>query len=496
MLYNTLSRSSNLKWWAFAAVAVGTLTSVINNGSVIVALPTIARHFGTDLSTVQWVVIAESLTVSALLLPMGRLSDLVGRKQVYITGLAIFIVGAIFAATSTSIVVLIVSKVLQGGGAAMTQGTGMAMITSIFPPEERGKGIGSHASVVGTGGVLGPVVGGFLVGALGWQWVFYINVIMGAMAIAAALLVMDSRMFRRDTRRRSYDWLGAGLSTGILVTFLLAVTNGSTSGWTSPPIVTAAIAFAAMLGAFIWWELRSESPMLDLRLFRRKVFAFGVSAGFISFLGISSVRFLMPFYLQAALGLSPGQVGLIMVPNAISRIITGPISGRLSDRYGWRIFNVIGLLMSSAGLFVLATLTDRASIAIVLTGIILQSAGSGIFQSPNSSSIFSAVESSRHGVVSALLSLTRNSANVTGVAIATAIVAATMASMGYAADVESVIGAGQGSGILHAFTSGLRTAYLTMGCLLLAGVAVSFFKGGQVSQERAPHEARETRASA
>ena len=378
-------------------MATGTLTSVINAGGVIVALPTIAQHFGADLATVQWVVIAETLTISALLLPMGRLSDMIGRKKVYITGMIIFIAGAALAGFSPNVVGLIVFKGIQGIGAAMTQSTGMAMVTAVFPPEERGKGIGSHASVVGTGGVLGPVVGGILVSTLGWRWVFYINIIMGSAALIIALAVIESRIFSRNTRARSYDLPGATLSTATLVTFLLTVTNGSRTGWTSPTIVAAGLIFVALLAAFIWWELHTPAPMLDLSLFKRKVFTLGVSAGFISFLGISSVRFLMPFYLQAALVFSPGQVGLMMVPNAVTRIVMGPITGRLSDRYGWRLFNVTGLLLSSSGLFVLATLTASSSLGLVLTGMVLQSAGSGIFQSPNTSSVFSAAEQNRRG---------------------------------------------------------------------------------------------------
>lgn len=472
----TLAERETYKWWAFAAVAVGTLTSVINNGAVNVALPTIAQHFDTNLSTVQWVAIAEALTISALLLPMGRLSDMVGRKRVYVSGLAIFVVAAALAAASTSVVVLIAFKAAQGVGAAMTQGTGLAMVTSVFPASERGKGIGSHGSVVGTGGVLGPVVGGLLVGILDWRWVFYINVIMGSAAILAALLVLDSRIFRRDTSTRSYDWWGAALSAGVLLTFLLALTNGSRTGWGSPAIAAAGAAFLVLLAAFIWWELRTDAPMLDLSLFKSRVLSIGISTGFISFLGIASVRFLLPFYLQAALGFSPTFVGLILVPNALSRIVWGPISGRLSDRYGWRAFNVGGLLLSAAGLYLFSTLTDATPVWVVVAGVIIQSSGSGIFQSPNSSSIFSAAPERRYGVVSALVSLMRNSANVSGIAIATAIVAGTMAAQGFSTDVDAVVEAGRGSGILGAFTSGLRFAYLTMGTLAVLGAVASFFK--------------------
>ena len=370
------------KWWVFSAVALGTLTSVINHGGMSVALPTIAQHFDADLSAAQWVVVAEGLAVSALILPMGRLSDIIGRKTVYLTGMAIFAGAALLAAGSQSILMLIAFKAVQGVGAAMTQGTGMAMITSVFPAEERGKGIGSHASVVGTGGVLGPVAGGFLITALDWRWLFYVNVLMGILAIIVVVAVVRGQAFSQDTRSRSYDFPGAALSTAVLVTFLLAVSNGASLGWSSPPIVVAGLAFVVLLAAFIWWESRAPSPMLDLGLFRNRVFGIGISTNFMSFLGITSARFLLPFYLQAALGYTPALVGLVLLPNAVSRIIMGPVSGRLSDRYGWRLFNVAGLLLSAAGLFTLASITVSSSIVVALVGIVLHSAGSGLFPVP------------------------------------------------------------------------------------------------------------------
>ncbi len=464
------------RWWVFSAVALGTLTSVVNHGGMSVALPTIAQHFDADLSTVQWVVIAEGLTISALLLPMGRLSDIVGRKLIYISGLVIFIVAAVFAATSGSIIALIAAKALQGLGAAMTQGTGMAMVTSVFPSEERGKGIGSHASVVGTGGVLGPIAGGFLITALDWRWLFYINIFMGLVTMAAVLLIIRSEAFRQDTRNRSYDYAGAALSTAVLLSFLLTVSNGSRMGWSSPPIMLGALGFVAFLTAFVWWEIRSPSPMLDMTLFRSRVFSIGIGTNFMSFLGITSSRFLMPFYLQAALGYTPALVGFALLPNAASRIVMGPVSGRLSDRYGWKPFNIIGLLLSSGGLLVLASLNTSSSIIIVLAGLLIQSIGSGLFQSPNSASIFSAADSARHGVVAAFVNLSRNSGNVTGTAVAASIVTAVMVSAGYEVKIDAVLDAGPGSGLLESFMSGLKTALLAMAVLQVVGAAASVFK--------------------
>ena len=441
-----------------------------------VALPTIAQHFGADLSMAQWVVIAESLAISALILPMGRLSDIVGRKRVYLTGLVIFAGAAFMAAGSQSIMVLIGFKAVQGLGAAMTQGTGMAMVTSVFPADERGKGIGSHASVVGTGGVLGPVMGGFIVTAFDWRWVFYVNVLMGICAMAAVLLIIRSEAFRQDARNRRYDFPGAALSTAVLITFLMTVSNGSRMGWMSPPILVGALGFVGFLIAFVWWEIRSPSPMLDVGLFRSRVFSIGISTNFMSFLAITSARFLMPFYLQAALRYTPALVGFVLLPNAASRIVMGPLSGRLSDRYGWKPFNVIGLLLSAAGLFVLASLTVSSSVVVVLAGILLQSAGSGLFQSPNSASIFSAADSSRHGVVAAFVNLSRNSGNVTGIAIATSIVTAVMVSSGYEPKIDAVLGADQGSGLLASFMTGLKVVFLSMAVLQVIGAVASMFK--------------------
>ena len=482
MLSNALSGSPYYKWFVFAAVGLGSFTGVMTFGTVNVALPTIAGYFETDLPSVQWVVIAQALTISVLLLPMGRLSDMLGRKQVYIAGLLLLMGASVFAASSSSILMLVASRIVQGTGAAMTQGTGMAMITSVFPDEERGKGIGTHMSVIGAGGMAGPVIGGFLVSAFGWRSVFLVNLPLATVALAGALLLMDQRLFFRERRGVKFDWPGAALSTAALVTFLLLMTNGYRLGWTSAPIAAASVAFVSLLVGFIWWGLRAEAPMLDLRLFRRRVFSMGVLARFISFLSVASVRFIMPFYLQGILGYKPSQVGLIMLPTAIAMTIMGPISGRLSDRYGYRAFNVAGLMLASVGIFTISRVSETTPLAVIIGAMVVQSAGTGLFGSPNSASIFASAEGNRHGVVSALLSLVRNSANVTSVAVATAVVTATMVSMGYTPDLGA-IGGGESQGMQRSFVSGMNVLYLAMGCLLLVGVAVSFLKGSAPTRE-------------
>ena len=466
------------KYWAFGAVAIGMFASVVDHGSVNVALPTIAGHFGSDFATVQWVTIGYALTISALLLPMGRLSDLIGPKKVYIIGSLVFVLGAAVAGSSSNLTILIAARIFQGCGAAMTQGTGMAIVIAAFPANERGKAIGLIMTMVGTGAIAGPAVGGFLVDAMGWRSVLLVNVPMVLLGVAASMAILvDSRdaQTAQDGQARKFDWLGAALSTGAMLTLLLALTNGHKSGWTSPTMLVAIASAVIMLATFIWWELRTTAPLLDLRLFQRKVFSLGVSAHFMLFLGSSAAMFLTPFYLQQVLGFTPRESGLILVPNAACMALLGPLSGHLSDRYGWRRFTVGGLVLSTTALFLLSRLTESSSLAQVMPALMLQSAGMGIFYSPSSSSILSAVERERYGVLVGFLNLIRNGANVTSVAMAAAIVTASMGSLGYEPSLDAVRGGG-GGGVGFAFTVGLRYAYLTMTGLLLAAMALSFLQ--------------------
>ena len=237
--------------------------------------------------------------------------------------------------------------------------------------------------------------------------------------------------------------------------------------------------FVVLLGTFIWWELRTTGPLLDLRLFQRNVFALGVSAHFLLFLGSSAALFLTPFYLQVVLGYTPRETGLILVPNAVCMALLGPLSGHLSDRCGWRRFTVGGLVLSTTALFLLSRLTEGSSLAQVMLALMLQSSGMGVFYSPSSSSILSAVGKERYGVIVGFLNLIRNAANVTSVAMAAAIVTATMGAMGYEPSLDAVRG-GSGAAVSYAFTLGLRYAYLTMMGLLLVAMAVSVL---QVSPE-------------
>ena len=480
------------RWRVFGAIAIGMFVSVADQTGVNLALPPLADHFDAAIPVVQWVALGYSLTVGSLLLPMGRLSDIIGRKRVYTLGFSIFTLGAILAGSSTALLAAILFRVFEGVGAAMVQANGMAILTSAFPTRERGKVIGLFMTVVGVGAVAGPIVGGAVVGFWGWRYVFFISAPFGLLSIVAAILVLEGgapSRERRDSARSEFDWIGAGLSATALVIFLLAMTNAYRLGWGSFPVVAGLAGVAVLLAAFVRWEQRAPAPILAMELFKRRLFSLGTSASFLNFLAGSSVYFLMPFYLQGVLDYTPAQAGLIITPSAICFGIMGPIAGRLSDRFGPRRFEILGLIVLGLSLLVMSRITVSSPVELVVAALLLQGVGMGAFFSPNASSVLSVVESSRFGIATAYLNMIRNTASVTGVGMATTIVVAVMASMGYEPSLDVVASAAGGQGVKEAFVQGLRTAFLASLGLVAFATVLSVVKGGTPATEGAPSEA-------
>ena len=483
-----MNQGGGNKYIVFGALAIGLFASVVDHGSVIVALPSIAEGLRIELPSVQWVVIGFALTISALLLPMGRLADMMGQKRVYILGSLILMVGATCAGLAPNLATLLLARMLQGVGAAMTQGTGMAIMTSVFPPNERGRAIGLLMTTVGVGAVAGPAIGGIVVDYVHWRAVFFVNIPLGLLGVIATLVVLHRWESERASRGSRFDWPGAALSTGVLVALLLGLTLAVNLGWMAAPILAAFVLSASMLVAFIWWELRTETPMFNLRFFRDRVFSCGVSAAFLTFLGQSSVLFLMPFYIQNVLGYSPKIAGLVVMPGALCMAIMGSVTGTLSDKFGWRWFTVGGMMCSIIGLATLSRVTDTSSLWEVILGLVLVNTGMGTFYSPNSSSVLSAVGRESYGVVSGFLNLVRNSANVISLAIATTIVTVTMGSLGFEPSLEAVR-TGSVEGVRSAFTVGMRYAFYVLIALVIASMTVSFLQGRPREAARAEQAA-------
>ena len=244
------------------------------------------------------------------------------------------------------------------------------------------------------------------------------------------MVILNKSRFVPDIQagqQPSFDWLGAVLSSGALLFLLVAISMGNRIGWGSGAIMSGLLTSLAFLVGLVWWELRTTSPMLDLRLLKRRLVAFGVTAGWLSFVGTSSVMFLLPFYLQDVLGYNAGEVGLLIMAPALGMTIFGPIGGRLSDRFGWRKSTVGGLASMSGMILTFSViLNESTSVGLIIPLFAVGGIGAGLFSSSNQSSILGAVERSKYGVISALIHLARTSGNVVGVALATVIVVATM----------------------------------------------------------------------
>ena len=467
--------SPNYKWWVYAAVGTGMFLSVVDFMGVNIALPRIAEYFSASLPTVQWVTLSHVLGTSAFLMPMGRLSDMIGRKRVYTSGLLIFIVGALIGGSAQVFPVLVAAKVVQGAGLACIQANGMAIIAAAFPDRERGKALGLYLMLIGAGSIAGPILGGLLVSALGWRAFFFATVPIAMISVAAIAAVLRSD--GPDTREMrggpGFDWPGAGISSGSLVIFLLAMTNGYRAGWTSAPIVVGFSTAFVLLIAFILWELRATDPMLDLRSFRSRGFSLIISAKGLSSFGTATAFFLMPFYLVQVLGHAPGRAGLVLGLASASLVVSGSIGGRISDKVGTRWPGMVGLLSATAALLMLSRLTVDSSLYLVAVGLVMMEGGTGAFSATNSSAALSSMGRDRYSIITSIVNLARTSSTLTGIAVATTIVTLTMAALGYEPNLGAVsLGGGQ-AGVEAAFVTGMRRALLVASALMLSALVLT-----------------------
>jgi len=477
-----IGSSMNYKWWAYAAVGLGIFVTVMDQTGVNIALPRVGEHFSTTIPTIQWVSLGYVLSTSAMLMPMGRLADIITRKRVYIGSLMIFAAAAAMAGSAPGLLLLIAAKIFQGIGAAGIQANGMAMILEAFPARERGKAVGMYTSIIGTGSITGPMIGGILVSGLGWRSVFFASIPLVVVAAALVLVVVKREPSGQGAVDRRFDWPGASLSSAALITFLMGITNAYRYGWSSPIIVAALGLSVLIIVTFTWWELRTGDPMLDMALFRNKVFSMGTSARSVSFLGGSAVFFLMPFYLMQVLGYQASQAALLMLPGSIGMAVMGPISGRLSDRLGTRWPSVVGMALSMAGMFLFSRMGVDAHSADAFTGMALTGLGMGLFHPATTSAVMGSTERSKYGIATAVQSLARTSSNVTGVAMATTIVAITMGSMGYAPSL-AVVSENGGEGVKSAFVTGMSRAFMAATALMVLSIALSVLRGEPLQDE-------------
>ncbi|HVX22809.1 MAG TPA: DHA2 family efflux MFS transporter permease subunit [Acidimicrobiales bacterium] len=399
-------------WLVLATVCIGAFMSQLDASIVTMAFPTLQRTFHGSLGSVTWVGLSYLLVLVGLATAVGRMADMVGRKLLYTYGFAVFIVGSALCGLAPDLPSLVGFRVLQGVGAAMLQANSVAILVLALPREKLGRGIGIQGAAQALGLALGPTVGGLLLGLGGWRLIFLVNVPIGLVGmVMARYLVPRSRELQARTR---FDWAGLALFLPAVGAVLSAVSFGNTLGWASPAIVVL-FAVAAALGAgFVRRERRAPSPMLDLSLFRRVPFSAGIASGLLSYVVLFGTLFVVPFYLERALGLGPGRAGLLLGVMPVALGVTAPVAGRFAERVGARPLTVAGMSAVAAvlGLLVVA----HGSPAVVAVELVVLGVGLGMFTPPNNAAVMGSVPRAQSGVAGGVLNTTRGMGTAMGLA--------------------------------------------------------------------------------
>lgn len=409
----------NRRWLILLAVGVGSFMSALDGSVVNTILPVVRGAFGSDVASIEWVVTVYLLVVSGLLLSVGRLGDLRGHRLVYVLGFVVFVLGSALCGLAPSVIALVASRALQALGAAMLFANAPAILTKNFPAVERGRALGLQATMTYLGLTAGPSLGGWLSDQLGWRSVFYINLPVGLTAVWLSL-----RFIPRDPapeQAERFDPAGAVLFLLGLVTLLLGLNQGHAWGWTSLPIIGLMAAAVLLLSAFVAVESRVRFPMLDLSLFRRRLFSASVTSAVLNYVCLYSIVFLLPFYLIQGRGLSPSHAGLLLTAQPLVMAVVAPLSGTLSDRIGSRIPSSLGMAILACGLFMLSRLGPQSPLATVAAALAVAGLGTGIFISPNTSALMGSAPRNRQGIASGVLATSRNVGMVIGVGVAGAI---------------------------------------------------------------------------
>jgi EmrB/QacA subfamily drug resistance transporter len=415
------------RWRVFPPIALGVIMATLDMSVVNIALPTLQRAFGAGLSTVEWVALAYSLTITGLLLAGGRLADARGRRGVYGAGLVLFTVASGLCGAAPTVEALIALRVLQGVGAALLSGNGSALLVQSFPQEQRGRALGAFGAMVGVGLAVGPPLGGLLVARASWRWIFLVNLPLGLLAwnMLRRRVPPDPEMPATAARASSLFGFGVWpfVWAGALAALSLALTRGPESGWGDPVVLASAAVGAALLAAFLASQRTAAEPLLPLDLVVGPLGA-AVALTFFGQILSVSVGFHMPLVLEETGGLSPAQSGAWLSVLPLAALVCAPIAGRLADRIGARALTTAGMTLTAVGFWFLARLGAMPAGGRLAAGLALVGMGQGLFAVPNASSLLSLVPAERLGLASGLQGTTRNLGIAAGVAFTGAFVTA------------------------------------------------------------------------
>jgi len=404
----------NRRWWTLAAMCFALFMIMLDNTVVNVALPSIQTDLGASISGLEWTVNAYTLSFAVLLVTGGRLGDLFGRRRMFLGGVVVFGASSALIALAQSEAWLVSFRAVQGIGAAFMMPATLSIISNAFPPQERGKAIGTWAGVSALALAIGPVVGGFLVENVSWQSIFLLNLPVAAVAVVVTLFATHES--RDETAPPSIDFAGVSAITVGLAALVLALVQGNSWGWGSGRIVGLLAVAVVGLVAFAVAETRVANPMVDFKFFKSRSFAGANMVAFIVSFAMLATFFFFALYLQNVRGYSPLQTGVRFLPMTVVIIFAGPIAGRLSDKIGPRPLMTAGLVLNAISLFWQGHLEVDTPYTTLLGSFILMGLGMGLVMSPMSTAAMNAVDATKAGVASGVLSMSRMVGGTFGVA--------------------------------------------------------------------------------
>ncbi len=478
------------KWAVLGIVAVGVFMATLDSSIVNISLPTIAQYFGVPLNgEVEWVIIAYLVAVAGVLLTIGRLSDMIGHKPIWASGLVIFTIGSALSGAAPSLGLLIAWRALQGLGGALIMAISPAMLTGAFLPSERGRALGMNAVVVALGTSAGPTLGGVITTHLSWRWIFYVNLPIGIVGVIATLLVLTERMHRGQGK---FDPPGALLLAIGLITLTMGLSFGQEWGWSSPLLISTLVVAAVAIIALYLTEKRVRHPIIDLSLLHRRVFLSANLSLILSFLALFAVSFIMPFYLEELRGFSTETAGLLLTPLPLTIAVIAPFSGALADRFGTRWLAASGLTIACIGLVLISQLNAHSSLLDIIWRLAFTGVGQALFQSPNNSALMGDAPRAQQGSAAGFLATGR----VVGQSISVALAGAIFVSLGGAAagailTSNSSLPAAQVSSLQQTFMHSFEMAFIVCAVIAAIGIFASLVRG----KEHRKRGAKETAAS-
>lgn len=460
-----MKEDASLKRYTLLVVTMASFLTPFMGSAVNLAIPSIGKEFNASAFLLSWVATSYILASAAFLVPFGRLADIVGRKKIFISGVTSFFLFSILCGLACSIEALIIFRVLQGIGSAMIFGTAMAILTSVFPPRERGKVLGLNVATVYVGLSLGPVLGGAMNHNLGWQSIFYLSSLIALLVVLLTFFKLRGEW--AGARGENFDLTGAVLYSAGLIAFMYGVSSVSASAWAKYILVLG----LAVMALFIRHEMNVQQPVLNLKLFSGNVtFAFSNLAALINYSATFAVGFLLSLHLQVVIGYDSQKAGFILLSQPVIMALLSPFAGTLSDRVEPRIISSLGMALTTLGLFIFSFLTPNTPLWLIIANLALLGTGFALFSSPNSNAVMGSVEKRFYGVASSTLGTMR----LTGQAISMAIVTLILAL--HVGNVEL------SSANADMLVKGAKTSFIILTVICFGGIFASLARGNVNTQ--------------